>query len=95
MALVLIKNIYIYVLSFSQMHTEVEEPLDKQSEFPQDSPISKFRVQSPEKLFHCKHCDETFSSAEKLKVCLSLLFPFLKTKKKFWNSVFNTCEVKK
>ncbi|XP_050693638.1 zinc finger protein 629-like isoform X2 [Eriocheir sinensis] len=50
-----------------KIHTEVEKPSDEQDEFLQDSSNSKFRVQSPEKLLQCKHCDEKFSTAEKLK----------------------------
>lgn len=45
---------------------EMEKSCDKQ-EFTTDSSNSKLRVQSPEKVFPCKHCGEKFSRAEKLK----------------------------
>lgn len=53
----------------TQVHgEEMEKSCDKQ-EFTTDSSTSKLRVQSPEKVFPCKHCGEKFSRAEKLKVC--------------------------
>ncbi|MPC22941.1 Zinc finger protein 519 [Portunus trituberculatus] len=48
-----------------KIHGEVEKS-DKQ-DFTTDSSNSKFRVQSSEKVFPCKHCGEKFSRAEKLK----------------------------